>query len=92
MKMKLEYIYCTNCYYFKMYDEDTPYCMYKDRCDIIDCEDSKDRKYRPFYRRDKIISSKEALKDVIPIEWSEDVLSGEKKVVIAKTNVMDTSL
>jgi hypothetical protein len=30
----------------------------------------------------KIVPIEEALKDVTPIEWSDEVLSGEKKVVI----------
>lgn len=29
-----------------------------------------------------IVSSKEALKDVTPFDWSEDVLNGNKKVLI----------
>ena len=29
-----------------------------------------------------IVSSKEALKDVIPIQWAEDVLNGERNVVV----------
>lgn len=33
---------------------------------------------------DKIITSEEALKNVAPLEWSEKVLSGEKKVIIKK--------
>jgi len=33
-------------------------------------------------KKHTIISSKEALKDITPIEWSEDVLSGKKKVII----------
>jgi hypothetical protein len=28
------------------------------------------------------ISSKEALKDIIPIEWSKDVLEGKKKIIV----------
>lgn len=28
----------------------------------------------------KVVSSKKALKDVVPIPWSQDVLSGQKKV------------
>lgn len=33
------------------------------------------------------VSSKEALKDIIPIKWNKDVLDGNKKVVVhsAKT-------
>lgn len=29
-----------------------------------------------------IISSKEALKDVTPIDWNQEVLTGKKKIVI----------
>lgn len=31
-------------------------------------------------RKSKIVSSEEALKDVTPINWSKDVLSGDKKI------------
>ncbi len=30
------------------------------------------------------ISSDEALEDIVPIQWSDEVTSGEKKVVITK--------
>ena len=30
----------------------------------------------------KFVSSKEALADVVPMDWSDDVLSGKKKVVV----------
>lgn len=33
---------------------------------------------------DEIMSFEEALKDETPIEWSEDVLSGKRKVIIKK--------
>ena len=33
-----------------------------------------------------IVSSKEALKDVKPIEWSKEVMTGEKKVEIKAIN------
>lgn len=32
----------------------------------------------------KIVSSQEALDDVIPIAWGEDVLQGKEKVIAAK--------
>lgn len=35
-------------------------------------------------RNTKIVSSEEALKDIKPIEWSEDVLNGKRKVTIKK--------
>ena len=31
----------------------------------------------------KIVSTKEALKDVEPIQWSEEVLSGKAKVIVS---------
>ena len=33
-------------------------------------------------KKTTVISSKEALKDITPIEWSEDVLSGKNKVIV----------
>lgn len=33
-------------------------------------------------KNSSMISSKEALKDVILIKWSDDVLTGKKKVII----------
>lgn len=30
----------------------------------------------------KIISSKESLKDIISIDWSKEVINGEKKVIV----------
>lgn len=33
-------------------------------------------------KKGKFISSEEALKDVVPIDWGDEVLRGEKKVTI----------
>ncbi|MGL4849712.1 MAG: hypothetical protein ACRC28_12450 [Clostridium sp.] len=33
-------------------------------------------------KNSKVISSKEALNDVIKFDWNEDVLCGEKKVIV----------
>jgi len=33
-------------------------------------------------KKSTIVSSEKALEDIIPINWSEDVLSGKKKVLI----------
>lgn len=33
-------------------------------------------------KKSTIVSTEEALKDIVPINWSKDVLSGEKKVLI----------
>lgn len=50
-----------------------------DRSDYrrLDMSKLKDRKIGT-------MSSEEALKDIIPINWSEDVLSGKKKVIISR--------
>lgn len=37
-------------------------------------------------RKSKIVSSEEAVKDVTPINWSKDVLSGDKKINIISKN------
>ena len=37
-------------------------------------------------KKTTIVSSKEALKDITPINWNEEVKSGEKKVTIYKAN------
>lgn len=36
-------------------------------------------------RIDKVISSEEALKSIVPMEWSEDILTGNKQVLV--TNI-----
>lgn len=35
-------------------------------------------------KKSKIVSSEDALKDVIPVEWSDEVLRGKEKVVLNK--------
>lgn len=40
-------------------------------------------------RIDKVVSSEEALKSVTPMEWSEDILSGDKQVLV--TNISKDS-
>ena len=35
-------------------------------------------------RNTKVVSSEEALKDVTPVEWSEDILNGKRKVTVKK--------
>ncbi|WP_279146686.1 MULTISPECIES: hypothetical protein [Clostridium] len=44
------YVYCTHCLYFRLDDEELPYCPYEDNCNINDCEDSMIFKDRPHYR------------------------------------------
>lgn len=36
----------------------------------------------------KTISTEEALKDIAPMEWPEEVLSGEKKVVVSNMDLV----
>lgn len=40
------------------------------------------------FREHSIISTEEALKDVTPIDWPEDVLNGDKKVIISKEGII----
>lgn len=40
-------------------------------------------------KKTTIVSSEEALKDVTPIDWSDDVLSGKMKVVISGKSVKE---
>ncbi|MDD4188453.1 MAG: hypothetical protein PHX04_06870 [Bacilli bacterium] len=46
---EFEYVYCTDCKWFRTDDEELPYCPYEDECNIWGCEDSKQFKYRPHY-------------------------------------------
>ena len=32
----------------------------------------------------KVITTEEALKDVVPMEWPEEVMSGKRKVIITR--------
>lgn len=47
--MNDEYVYCTNCIYFRLDDEFIPYCPFEDECDIEDCEDGRPITERPRY-------------------------------------------
>ena len=47
------HVYCTNCKWFRIDDEDIPYCPFEDICDIGNCEDSMAYKYRPNYEERK---------------------------------------
>lgn len=48
-----DHVYCTCCKWFKIGDEDIPYCPYESECNIWDCEDSKPYKERPKYEYQK---------------------------------------
>ena len=52
---KNEYVYCTNCRYFKLCDEGLPYCIHENKCNINDCEDSKTLKERLYYEPREIL-------------------------------------
>lgn len=49
------------------------------KCRALDLSKLRNRKHA-------ILSTKEALKDVTPINWSKDVISGKRKVTITKDN------
>ena len=57
--------------------------------------DKKETQYAHFdlqilaNKKSRIISSEEALKDVVPIDWGSEVLEGKKKVLV--TEVKDRS-
>ena len=44
-------VYCTDCINFRTCDEELPCCMYENKCDINDCEDSRPFKDRPYYKK-----------------------------------------
>mgnify|MGYP000999240036 CR=1 FL=1 len=44
-----DYVYCTHCKHLRFDDEDIPYCLFENECDIWDCEDSKRFGERPKY-------------------------------------------
>ena len=43
------HVYCTNCKWFRIDDEDIPYCPFENTCDIGNCEDSMSFADRPRY-------------------------------------------
>jgi len=51
-KFKLdEHVYCTQCKWFRLDDEDIPYCPWEDRCEIRNCEDSMQFRDRPYWEK-----------------------------------------
>lgn len=44
-----EYVYCASCRYFNLDLDGTPDCCMQSVCNIKDCEDGKERKYRQYY-------------------------------------------
>ena len=51
----MELVYCTRCKYFRLCDEQKPYCVseHVDKCNNWDCDDSKPLSERPFYEEVK---------------------------------------
>lgn len=45
----MEYVYCTECKYFRLDDEYIPYCLFEDKCDIWFYEDGRPLEKRPYY-------------------------------------------
>lgn len=52
--------------------------------------DKKETQYARFdlqilaNKKSRIVSSEEALKDVVPIDWGSEVLEGKKKVLVTE--------
>lgn len=59
------HVYCTKCKWFRLCDEEIPYCLYSNECDIEDCEDSRPYKERPKYEELDWLSEIEGLKEII---------------------------
>ena len=47
--MNDEYVYCTDCIYFRLDDLFIPFCPFEDVCYIVYCEDSRPITERPKY-------------------------------------------
>lgn len=60
--MSKEYVYCTECKWLTFIDGVST-CKYENKCDIFDCEDSRSREERPYYKRKKI-PRKEKIKEL----------------------------
>jgi len=43
------HVYCTQCKWFRLDDEEIPYCFWEDECEIGNCEDSMRFEDRPKY-------------------------------------------
>lgn len=48
-----DYVYCAYCKWFRLDDENIPYCPYELECDIWNCEDSRPFRKRPKYEYQK---------------------------------------
>ncbi len=46
---KNQHVYCTDCFNFRLCDEEKPYCIYEDKCNINDCDDGKPFNERPCF-------------------------------------------
>ena len=44
------HVCCTNCLYFRLCDEQLPYCMYENKCNINNYKDSMHIQKRPHYK------------------------------------------
>ena len=50
------YVYCINCQHFKL-TVDYPHCIFEDKCNIHDPEDSKLLSERPFYEENESVAN-----------------------------------
>lgn len=42
---------CTDCFYFRLDDENIPYCLYENKCDIENPEDQFNVEFRPYFTK-----------------------------------------
>ena len=50
---KNTHVYCTHCAYFRLDEEEIPYCFFENECNLDDCEDSRPYEERPKYEKSK---------------------------------------
>ena len=48
----MKHVYCTDCWYFRLCDENIPYCVHENECNIDDCYDNKPITERPKYEEE----------------------------------------
>lgn len=59
MKINLDtHVYCTQCKWFRLDDEEIPYCPWEDRCEIRNCEDSMRFEDRPYWEIKETLNNK----------------------------------
>ena len=60
----MEHVYCTNCKWFKLTEDEVPTCKYETECDIYNPEDSRPHRDRPYYEKPHVVLPKEIWGDI----------------------------